>query len=97
MCADIIQWNCRGIKPNFEEIELLINDFNPTLLCFQETFLKSTDDISFNNFCLKNYICNSNGKASGGVSILVKNSVPHSFITLQTSLQAIAISFTMHK
>ena len=25
----IIQWNCRGLKPNFNEVSLLISQYNP--------------------------------------------------------------------
>ena len=38
----IIQWNCRGFKPNYNEVHyvsLLISEYNPSVFCFQETFL----------------------------------------------------------
>ena len=41
----IIQWNCRGLKPNYNEVSLLISEYNPSVFCFQETFLKP-------DFCL---------------------------------------------
>ena len=36
----IIQWDCRGLKPNYNEVSLLISEYNPSVFCFQETFLK---------------------------------------------------------
>ena len=36
----IIQWNCRGLKPNYNEVSLLISEYNLSVFCFQETFLK---------------------------------------------------------
>ena len=36
----IIQWNCRGLKSNFDELSLLINNHKPVAVCLQETFLK---------------------------------------------------------
>ena len=33
----IIQWNCRGLRANFDEIQLLINNFTPLGICLQET------------------------------------------------------------
>ena len=42
----IIQWNCRGLKPNYNEESLLISEYNPSVFCFQETFLKPDDNIS---------------------------------------------------
>ena len=42
----IIQWKCRGMKPNYKEVSLLISEYNPSVFCFQETFLKPDDNIS---------------------------------------------------
>ena len=42
----IIQWNCRGLKPNYNEESLLISEYNPSVFCFQETFLKPDDKVS---------------------------------------------------
>ena len=41
----IIQWNCGGLKSNFDELSRLINDHKPVAVCLQETFLKREDDI----------------------------------------------------
>ena len=30
----IIQWNCRGLKPNYNEVSLLISEYNPSVFCF---------------------------------------------------------------
>ena len=35
----IIQWNCPGLKPNYNEVSLLISEYNPSVFCFQEHFL----------------------------------------------------------
>ena len=35
----IIQWNCRGLRSNREDIELLISKYSPTAICLQETLL----------------------------------------------------------
>ena len=32
----IIQWNCRGLRPNLEEARHLIKQFSPVVLCLQE-------------------------------------------------------------
>ena len=42
----IIQWNCRGLKHNYNEVFLLISEYNPPVFCFQETFLKLNENIS---------------------------------------------------
>ena len=64
-------WNCLGLKANYNEI-LILTLLSSTVFCLQETFLKTTDNISFKNYSLYNHIATENQKASGGSSILVK-------------------------
>ena len=51
----ILQWNCRSNKANFEELNLLINEKKPVVVCLQETFLKDSDKFSLecHSSCLK--------------------------------------------
>ena len=30
----IIQWNCQGLKPNYNEVSLLISECDPSVFCF---------------------------------------------------------------
>ena len=93
----IIQWNCRGIKANRNELLLLLMDLEPAIICLQETFLKTNDDIIIKNYKAYNYIHNTGHQASGGASILIRNDIPQSKINLNTDLQAVAIKATLHK
>ena len=94
----IIQWNCRGLKANYNEI-LIFNNTTFLRLSFvsRETFLKNTDNINFNNYSLYNHIATENQKASGGSSILVKSNVPHRQIDINSNLQAVAVNVTLSK
>ena len=49
----IIQWNCRGIKPCYQELLLLLSLLGPSVFCLQETFLK-TDNFTFKGFNVYN-------------------------------------------
>ena len=94
----ILQWNCRGLKHNFNELKLIVSTHNPIAICLQETYLKDTDNISFKNYQLYNkYAKTEHGKATGGVSILIRNDIPHEEININTNLQAKAITITTHK
>ena len=62
----IIQWNCRGLKPNYNEVSLLISEYNPSVFCFQETFLKPDDNISLKGFNVYNYVHTDCLRPSGG-------------------------------
>ena len=52
----IIQWNCRGLKPNYNELYLLISEYIPSVFCLQETFLKPDDNISLRRFNIYKYL-----------------------------------------
>ena len=93
----IIQWNCRGLKANCNEILILTTLLSPNVFCLQETFLKTTDNINFKNYSLYNHIATENQKTSGGSSILVKSNVPHRQIDIKSNLQAVAVNVTLSK
>ena len=95
----IIQWNCRGVKPNYEEIKSLLCDHCPIAVCLQETFLKDTDKITFKGYDMYSVTSVSprDGRAIGGSAILVKKGIPHKRITLNTNLQAVAVNISLHK
>ena len=93
----IIQWNCRGLKANFNEILLLLTAFNPSIFCLQETFLKENDHTTFKDYTLYNHICKTGERASGGSTIMVDSRLPHSQIPLNTNMQAVAVRVTLHR
>ena len=93
-----IQWNCRGFRNKFDEMQLLINNHNPIAICLQETLLKDNESLSIKNYTTYNYTPPiANGKVSGGVCILVRNDIPHSEVQIQTPLQATAVQITTKK
>ena len=93
----LIQWNCRGIKPRYEELLLLLTLLRPSVFCLQETYLKPEDNFTFKTFNTYNHIYSDCLRASGGSSILVNSSLPQREIKLKTDLQAVAVSVTLEK
>ena len=79
----IIQWNCRGLRPRYEDLILLLTLLRPSVFCLQETYLKAEDTLTF--------------KVSGGSSIFVHSSCPQREIQLSTDLQTVAVSVTLEK
>ena len=47
---NVIQWNCRVFRSNFEEIKHLICDFNPSVLASQETHINAQSNIALRGF-----------------------------------------------
>ena len=95
----IIQWNCQGLKPNYNKVSLLISEYNPSVFCFQETIFKPDDNISLKGFNIYNYmyVHTECMRPSGGASIFVKSSFTQRKIDLQTELQETAVSVTLDR
>ena len=91
----LLQWNCRGLKPNFEELELLTKRYTPTLVCLQETKLKPTSNISFKGYEVYSKSIDA-VVAHGGVAVLVRKDIPQSITVLNTRLQAVAVRVSLH-
>ena len=92
----IIQWNIRGARVNYCELLLLITKYCPAIICLQETHLKNNTSINMKNYYSYNYIKQYTDRFYGGLSIIINN-IPHSEITLNTNMQAVTISATLHK
>ena len=97
MLNKLIQWNCRGLKANFNELLLLLTGLCPSIICLQETFLKPSDNLSIRGYTMDNHIHQSGDRASGDSSVIVNNSIHQSQIPLNTNLQAVAVKVTLHR
>lgn len=87
-----IQWNCRGLRANYNELLILMQTMEPIVLCLQETMV--SDSYVFHN---RNYTLflsqtpqQSGNRPSGGAGILVCKKFPHSLLPINTTLQAVA-------
>ena len=98
MAHKIIQWNCRGLRSNYNDLAILLQEHNPSAVCLQETNLKPNTNISFKSYSIINCFGPANNeRACWGVSILVKDGTPHQQITLNTTLQAVAVNINCHR
>ena len=97
MTNSVIQWNCRGLRLNLDELTVLIVKYNRLAICLQETFMKDTYNITVRGFNLYHKCQETEDRASGGVSILVNENIPKNILKLNTNLQAVAVKVTAHK
>jgi len=68
--AKLLQWNIRGLQANREELELLISQTHPSVICLQETFLKKNKFTNFKRFSsYHNFATEINGIVHGGSSV----------------------------
>ena len=95
---NIIQWNCRGLRSIFLNFRLLCDNYNPIVCCIQETMLTKEDVIIRGCNCINLTSRDIGGRACGaGVSVLVRDGIPYSECTLNTTLQAKAVTISTSK
>ena len=72
--------------------------YDPIAFCCQETYMKSSNVIKFRKYFSYHIISEAiDTRASGGVNIMIKKSIPHRQISLKTNLQAVAVTLSLHK
>lgn len=95
--AFFVSWTCRGVRDHFDDIRLLISEFNPVCAAFQESYLKPTDSIKVRWYsCL--WIDYTFGRRpSGKVALFTALNFPSYGMPLTTSLQATAVRVQLQK
>ena len=94
--ADIVQWNVRGLRANFEKLRLLCNQYNPQVVAVQECQLRRNKIINLTGF--SGITKSSPGdNATGGVTLYINKSVLFSEIKLDTDPQAVAVRVSAKK
>ena len=88
--TSIIQWNINGFFKRSVDINRVLHDLNPQILCLQETNLKNTYHPTIKNYTefLNNQI--GANRASGGVATFIRNNIECKKLIIQTHLEAIA-------
>lgn len=87
----IIQWNCRGLLRNIDDIHELLEKSQPSIICLQETHLSSVHNNPFRKYNLYRKDRRSSLVSSGGVAIVIPQSIPTKELKLKTTLEAVAI------
>ena len=87
----ILQWNCRGLKPNYQDLQSIIRWRSPLLICLQETKLSPSTTCSIKGYGVFRKDVHSSTIAQGGVLVAAHHSLPTRQLTLQSSLQAVAV------
>ena len=95
----IVSWNPRGISNKKNELVDLQNEHQPDCFLFQETKLKGVNIFNFDsyNFEHKAQPLIGDGKAKGGVGILVKKTINYRVVNINTIFQAIAIQLNLDR
>lgn len=93
----ILQWNCRGLIPNVDDINHLLHAYGAACFCLQETYLTTKSDNIFRHYNSYRKDRVDAARASGGVAILTSKSIPTKHISLVTDLEAVAVQICLDK
>ena len=92
----IAQWNMNGFFNNYHELQLLIKDNSPSIICIQETHLKNnlnphTPKQYTGIFHNLPYITSS----KQGISILIKKNINFKIINIISNISVLAIEINI--
>ena len=93
----ITQWNIRGIRANKEQIRVLFRDTDASVICLQETKLGEGPLNPGINYVFYRSPPFIGIRAQGGTGFVVRKSVNHRVIPLNSILQACAIQIFIDK
>lgn len=86
----LIQFNCKSYFTNLCNIQLLISEQQPDLICLQETRLKVSKPALIKGYNIYSNYRHTN-HASGGVSIVAKEYLHSQIVNIHSNLEVIAI------
>ena len=92
----LLQWNCRGLRANWSDLKLLLEEHQPSAVCLQETLLTKPSLINLRRFISYDLFSDPD-KSSRVVSILVNIAIPQSQIPIKTTLQAVAVRISLSR
>ena len=101
--ADIMQWNIRGYRGNFEDLKaVLMRNKGPACVCLQETFHGDRTPLPPSRYTIVPGPTATNQPAltsrpSRGLLTLVKSSIPFYQINVNSDLEALAIRINIGK
>ena len=81
----ILQWNCRGIRANYQDLQAVIRWRNPLIIGLQETKLAPAMRCAVKGYSVFSRDMVSQTIAHGGVLLAVHNSLPARQLPLQPS------------
>lgn len=88
----ILQWNINGLSHRKDELDILISQYRPLIVCVQETNFKHQSHVPIKHY--NSHFLNriDPARASGGVAIYLNECITFQPVDLNTTLEACAIA-----
>lgn len=87
----ILQWNLRGYRKRYPDLQKLIEATSPACICLQETMLGNFLPKPPTGYSILKHPTNGDAVPGTGVATLIHNSLPFTKLNINTDFQAIAI------
>lgn len=94
MVLKILQWNIRGYLNNYSNLQLLLANENPDIVCLQETKCKR-NQIPHIPKKYNGHFYNTHDTSKQGTAILIKKGIPYKLINVSTPLCYLAIEINL--
>ena len=88
---NLVQWNIRGLRSNYEELKLLLNKTSTSVVALQDCKL-GEERLSPRGYALLKGNC-----PAGEAALLINQRVVHTELTLNSTLHAVAATVTLNK
>ena len=88
---NLISWNINSVKNKYPELQMLVQDYHPIVICLQETKPAEQNSFYLRNFDIHRKDMKSLVNQKGGVLIATHNTYFTEIIPLQTHLQVVAV------
>lgn len=95
MANHVIQWNCRGLRANYNDLLVLLGSKHPSVCCLQELKIKPHYVFPNRQYSLHTSDFLNNDFIDTG--ILISNSIANSKINLTVNFSAVACRISLHK
>ena len=94
--TNIIQWNIQALNTHFSDLKILLNEYNPSCVCLQETLIRNRV-FPPSGYNIITSTPTRDDDHERGTAILIKNNIFHQTLTLNTNLQAVAARVNIGK
>lgn len=95
--AFLVQWNCRGLLKNINDIKDILDTVSPVALCVQETNLGCMHSNILKKYQVFRRDREQASRLSGGAAIILQSGVPAQELKLNTPLEAVAATIIAFK
>ena len=93
--VNIIQWNAQGLTTSKEDLLKLIEDYEPTVIAIQETFLANNFSIPIKEYTPYCKQGSFNRRFHGGVATYVHNSLVQEPIEITSDIEVVGTKITL--